>query len=231
MYQNFLKILTLSLLSGISFNALALEENKPYVRADLGYSMPAKKINTHGDDYAKKAKASLLYGLGFGYKYHSNFRADFTVNHRNKYKYSAANSSGNEKQNISSIAFLINGYYDIEQVKFIKPYLMFGMGASVNNTGPYKNITISPSAAESEISGKQKTSFAWQVGIGAQNSLSNNFLIDYGYRYVDLGKVSTIGRQCDVLSSGGFISCMEKNPIKGKLRTHEVVISLIYSFK
>jgi len=182
----------------------------PYVRADAGYSLAGKP---NEKNYTKKLKGTPMYGIGFGYNINNNFRTDLTISHRNKYSYKAKEV----KQDLSSTAFMINGYYDIvERANFI-PYLMAGAGLAHNKAG---NFVLS--STETSLKDEQN-SFAWQGGAGVKYKINNRTFLDLGYKYVNLGKVKTSDVRWEPT-----ITKTPQNVIKGKLKAHEVSLGMIF---
>lgn len=196
----------------LSASAFAQDSDKTYVRVDAGFSMLAK--NPNKEDYTKKPKGSPVYGIGFGYKFTDHIRSDFTITQRSNFKYSGKNiSDEQESQKIRSTAFMLNGYYDIADYNGFVPYLMAGAGMAYNKAGDFKQDTDT-------TKGKLKSSFAWQAGLGTQYKISKSVNLDLGYRYVSLGKIST------TREFSGSIG----DAVTGKLRSHEILCGVSYSF-
>ena len=199
-----------------SCSAFAQDAGKAYVRADAGYAMLGK--NPNKTEYSKKPSGSPVYGVGFGYKFTDHLRSDVTVTHRSNFKYSALNSNEDkEKQKISSTAFMLNGYYDLFKYKGFTPYVMLGAGIAYNKAGKFQIDDIA-------IKGTQKSSFAWQAGFGTQYKITKNLSLDAGYRYISLGKMSTTNEAH--YNGRVYID----SATKGKLRSHELLCGISYSF-
>ena len=196
------------------------DAGKAYVRADAGFAMLA--TNPGKEDYSKKPKGSPVYGVGFGYKFTDHLRSDVTITHRSNFKYSGKNPGGFlESQKISSTAIMLNAYYDIMQYKGFTPYVMAGAGMAYNKAGDFK---VSSATNTVTTKGTQKGSSAWQAGLGTQYKITKNVNLDVGYRYVSLGKISTTGEEHT--SAGSTVG----DKINGKLRSHELLCGVSYSF-
>lgn len=192
--------------------------NRNYVRVDAGFDMLAK--NPNSKDYAKEPKASPVYGVGFGYRYNPNFRGDFTVTYRSNFKYSGLNATQDkETQKIQSTAFMLNAYYDILNYQGFTPYLMAGVGSAYNKAGKFTQQGIA------SVKGASKNQLAWQVGLGAQHEITKNIAADLGYKYVNLGKVTTATEYVSTAGTHSF-----GNAVTGKLRSHEVLLGIAYKF-
>jgi len=184
----------------------------PYVRADAGYSLAGKP---NKKDYTKKLKGTPMYGIGFGYNINNNFRTDLTISHRNKYSYKAKDV----KQDFSSTAFMLNGYYDVMEYANFTPYVMAGAGVAHNKAGDYVNST------SSTFMGREQNSLAWQGGVGIKYKITNKASLDLGYKYVNLGKFKTSNFHWH----GQDSSKLSSNAIKGGLKAQEVTLGLIYN--
>lgn len=86
--------------------------------------------------------------------------------------------------------------FSLRDRRFYKPgfymYLMFGLGASRNDTSNFKltaadDTTVVVGAFES---GNEK-SFSYSVGFGFEAEFTSFLRLGLGYRYADLGKVTT----------------------------------------
>lgn len=189
---------------------------KAYIRADAGFAMLA--TNPDKKEYSKKPKSSPVYGVGFGYKFTDHLRSDVTITHRSNFKYSGKTTSGTaESQKISSTAIMLNAYYDIMQYKGFTPYVMAGAGMAYNKAGDFKQGNL-------VTTGKEKSSAAWQAGFGTQYKITKNISLDTGYRYVSLGKFSTTKEE----RLAGVADIGEA--VKGKLKSHEILCGVSYSF-
>ena len=81
----------------------------------------------------------------------------------------------------------VNVYYDINTgTKFI-PYIGAGMGAGFIRT----KGRVDWGGEINNTGSKTVTNFAWNVGLGLGYQITNNIVLDVGYRFADLGKVQT----------------------------------------
>ncbi|WP_039459307.1 outer membrane protein [Candidatus Jidaibacter acanthamoebae] len=153
------------------------ELNAPYLKLDLGMSMPTK---LKGEDYGnKKPDNSAHYGIGFGYKIHENMRADFTLSRMHNFKFSETLSQGARsaavKQNLHSNVGMLNVYGDFGNYSGIAPYVTAGIGFSHNKTKDF-NVTN----ANQYYKGAEKVNFAWNLGLGVSYKMDENVCLDLG---------------------------------------------------
>ncbi len=214
----------------LTFNALADNKERPpiYLRIDSGMSLPSdsfRKIKSPHYDNAAVDK-TWFTSIGIGYVFNSNIRTDLILANRYLYTYyhSENDNMGNTsstKQNFSNASLIANLYYDFSNTTIITPYINFGVGLSRNRIGKYnvyvndvKEIT-SPSAI--------KCDFAWNVGIGLQAKLTQNFYADLFFKYVELGKFKNVA-YTDLVNQVNEFS----NP--GSMKNKEFGLGLIYKF-
>ncbi len=204
------RLIILSLL-GLS-SAVSVAASQMYLRADVGDSFLAAKPDKV--DYLSKPNSSLVYGLGLGFKVSENIRTDITLNKREKYSYSHFDSGVMESQDINSSSLMINGYYNFINNTDLTPYIMTGVGIAHNQAGKY---TMTFGSSEEFLPKHAKNNFAFQFGGGVGFKVIESISLDLGYKYVNLGKIST--KRTEVLAAH-----------KGGLTAHEVSVGLIYNF-
>ena len=94
----------------------------PYIFGEFGYSLSREDGS---DDFGN----SPILGGGVGYRFHPNFRADVSLGWRGGYEAKdrddtiVPGSTLSLKTDISSWAFLVNGYYDIITFGRFTPYV------------------------------------------------------------------------------------------------------------
>ncbi len=97
-------------------------------------------------------------------------------------------------------SFMLNGYYTVPLEGAMKPYLGIGLGLT-----------------KAKVSTANSTNFTWSVGLGSTYDIVDGLSLDYGYRYVDMGKFNKRIRRVD----GKF---------KTELSAHELYVGLRYAF-
>lgn len=211
-----------------TFAAIALaplltnaEMNAPYLKLDLGIALPAK---LKGDAYAnKKPDNSAHYGIGFGYKVHENVRADFTLSRMHNFKFSETLDSIAVKQNIHSNIGMLNFYGDLGNYSGIAPYVTAGIGFSHNKTKDFNFGNYG-----GYFKGAEKVNFAWNLGLGASYKMDENICLDLGYKYYDLGKITTADTMYGMYK--GVKSLGYKPALTSKLKAHAITLGVRYNF-
>lgn len=168
--------------------------------------------------------SSFIIGGGIGYKLPMGFRVDVTYNNRSGYNLSGSDPAGtNFDPKTTANTGMINGYYDIPYTiagRFT-PYVGGGVGRSRNKVN---NINWNDGGSSGQVPGGSKTSTAWQLTLGADIRITRNWVIDVGYRYVDLGKLSTNAGA----ATGGqpFNLNNYTTPLEGKLKANEFLFNV-----
>jgi opacity protein-like surface antigen len=113
--------------------------------------------------------------------------------------------------NMNNYTMMFNLYFDFfgkynenDNKKFITPYLGLGVGYALNEIRYFESIgTKNQATSWSDFStsqlynyelylGREKNyDFAWQFTFGIAMQITPNSVIDFGYRYLDLGNVYT----------------------------------------
>ncbi|QQP89238.1 porin family protein [Skermanella sp. TT6] len=182
-----------------------------YVRGSLGYSWSAND----DIDY------SPLWGLGVGYRFDPNFRADITVDWRDRYVVEGSSFSSFDSA-VDNRSFMLNAYYDFDQIPIVqlpggfKPYL--GAGVGFSRTSVNDQVIPGAGGTVASISGSDRTRFSWQGMAGVGYQMTEEFAVDLGYRYAQLGKV----RASSTTATTGSID--------EDLNVHELVLTARYGF-
>jgi len=90
------------------------------------------------------------------------------------------------KSDVTSHTLFANLYYDFETGSAFTPYVGGGIGAAWNYTKS-KGTVIATGASQDYD--RDTLGLAWNIGAGCAYSMSDNWKLTAGYRYVDLGKV------------------------------------------
>ena len=173
-----------------------------YLRGDLGYkwySAPDASFDYTG--YGNFEKESLadtgVVGLGFGYRFSPYFRTDFTLDYEWDSQFKGNLKCPDPCKNIYSTEYatidawtgLANFYWDIdlsgEGLAGFIPYLGAGIGFS-NLTTSRVHYT-NPDGSTGTWKGDSQTNLAWALMAGVSVPMSNNWIFDINYRYLDLG--------------------------------------------
>ena len=165
-----------------------------YLRGDLAYRFNAvNRALATGTAVApddNTLDGSFGGGFGFGFKVDS-LRADLTFDYAPAAGYrGTAASGGMASAKVQSSTALFNLYYDIGTWNRITPYIGAGAGFGYVRTSDYQS-TLSPQATTPETFGR--VNFAWGLMTGASYALTNDLLVDVGYRYLGVGDAETGG--------------------------------------
>jgi opacity protein-like surface antigen len=157
-----------------------------YARGDIGWRWGAiGHVDAPGpaDPSGNKLGDGLTAGGGIGIK--TKFlRTDFTIDYALPVKYSGSVvTSDDTSAKISSINLLFNGYFDLGTWYGLTPYIGAGAGAALVKLTDFQSAALPASADSSDWR------FAWAGMAGVAWAVSPNVQIDFGYRYLDVGKV------------------------------------------
>ena len=177
-----------------------------YLRGDIGYKVYGSPdahfdVAGYGNMTGESLSNTGLAGLGFGYKWNDWFRTDVTLDYEWPGHFhgrlncpdpcTAAPSPefSDEFASISAWTTLINAYFDIplfaEGPVGLAPYVGAGIGASYLTTS---NVHfINPNGGTGSWGGDNKWNFAWSVTAGVSYAITRNTLLDFNWRYVNLG--------------------------------------------
>lgn len=230
--MTFKTIILASVLSTSALTAVASENNKDYyVQLNTGASFGQKP---KGDFSKGDLDTSALYGFALGYKFHENFRADWSLDYRpgfeNDYTTSEVDDgityTNTSDIKVKSLVSMVNFYYDIANVNGFTPYVTTGLGLSQNKTNNYVATTNSPNTNHTSVySKKTMTEFAWKVGLGTKYEVNQNFDLDLRYQYADLGKFKT--GSSDSENGGAY---KDTKALQGSIKSHEALVGIAYKF-
>jgi opacity protein-like surface antigen len=166
-----------------------------YLRADIGYRWNnggRSNSNVVSERYTNSYDGTL----GFGYKYQW-FRADVTYDRSGPTRVSAFTSVATDQPQftakIHSETVLVNGYVDFGTWGGFTPYIGGGAGVARLKSVNYVDTTDTPSIAGVMGQGTQQN-FAWAAMAGVAYQVAPSWMVDVGFRHLDLG---------DVVSSDG----------------------------
>ncbi|MEL6373635.1 MAG: outer membrane beta-barrel protein [Pseudomonadota bacterium] len=193
-----------------------------------------------GDEVSNPSVESGLFGeAGFGCGSGSRgFRAEFMLGYRGDRKidgvpleYTVTNIFGTVPQtpdnlddplhtSLTSYTLMMNLYKDFGNFGGFNPYIGVGVGLAYHKLGE-TFFTGNPNLVN-RIAGNSDVAFAWSLSAGVGYQISERAILDFGYRYIDLGSIKS-GR----VDSAGF-----QNPAVDidDLTAHEIKIGLRYHF-
>ncbi len=144
-----------------------------YVSADIGGV--EMRNGDFGNYYNYNSGVTLLGAVGYGFNNNCRLEGEvgYQTNNNNNHHYGV-----NINRDISVLAFLANGYYDIPAFSIAQPYLTAGLGVANVNA---KSLTLPNRFAN--LQSINESAFAYQVGVGVTIPISSHIKLDARYRY------------------------------------------------
>ena len=121
---------------------------------------------------------------------------------------------------VKSYTMMFNAYKDLGNYGGITPYVGAGIGASYNITDDVY-FTGNP-ALVNRIHGDRDLSFAWALMAGVGYQVSDRAILDFGYRYLDLGSAGS--------QNGDNANNWNPRVSIDDLTSHEFKVGLRYHF-
>ncbi len=121
---------------------------------------------------------------------------------------------------IKSTTLMFNGYKDLGNYGGLTPYIGAGVGVAYNQMG--ETYFTGNYALPARIEGDSRLSLAWALMAGVGYQISDRAILDFGYRYIDMGKAQ----------SGRIDSANFANPriLVDHIAAHEFKVGLRYHF-
>jgi len=143
---------------------------------------------------------AAIVGFGVGYEVNNWLRFDVTGEYRSKATFKVTGSYTQScpgaacfdvnQGNYSSAVFMGNAYLDLGTWWCLTPYIGGGVGAAYNRiTGIQDLGIIADGSTGFGLSNADSTSvnLAWNVQAGVTYNVTNNFKVDFNWRYLNLG--------------------------------------------
>ena len=162
-----------------------------YLRADVGYRWNhVGSVETAVPTTSHSIKDSVGATAGAGFKYHW-FRTDMTLDYGSPADFQARTAAPvNQPQynsRIDAVTGLINFYADFGTWAGFTPYAGAGLGATRLRSAHYVDTSL-PVTGSAPSTGRTNFSWAWMAGVAFQ--VKPQWLIDVGFRHLELGKVN-----------------------------------------
>lgn len=201
-----------------------------YLRGDVGYTHHKRPeadftlAAIEGNMARERFNDTAVLGAGIGYRFSPLFRADVTMDHRFDARFKGLPSDATiaagsvfDRGHFQSSTLMLNAYADLGTHAGFTPYVGAGIGVARNILSDYTRTT--DGGLVERLSGDDDYDLAWAVMAGVGYKLSNNFTLDLGYRYVNLGDVKTRG-----YDSGAGVDVES-------IGAHEVRFGVRYAFR
>ncbi len=208
----------------------------PYWRIDAGYSLTVNHNGTLSDatnnymtDISPHTGGRLQVGLGA--KLSAFLRTDVTMSFRDdlartntvRFPSGTVRSTSNGDHQASNTTTLLNVYIDpltaigMDTGAF-SPYLQGGVGWARNKTTTMKFTNLT-------IDGATHNDVAWQIGAGLNYALSDQWKIDFSYRFLDMGQARSSKN-----AISGVTPTRLRHETRFDLQAHEILLGLQYQF-
>jgi opacity protein-like surface antigen len=201
-----------------------------YLRGDVGVGVqtfsqfdvgPASAVPASWTVNQKDMQDTTLFGGGVGYEFNNWLRFDVTGEYRTEALFHALGSyaqntcavSGvtgtcfdNFSGGLSSAVFMANAYIDLGTWWCITPYIGAGIGGAYNRISGVQDIGPLPpgTIGFGYTNGNSAAwNLAWNVQAGLAYNVTNNFIIDLSWRYMNLGSPQSAGIVCQNTTSTG----------------------------
>jgi opacity protein-like surface antigen len=160
--------------------------------------------------------SSELADFGVGYRVNNWFRGDvtfeyrdgghfqslYTLNNPNAGEYGISQLLDFYRADISSAIGLVNAYADLGTWYGVTPFVGGGVGVAENwlygmtDQGQVSIAGGGTGASGGYFSNAAKTNFAWALMAGLDFDITPNLKLELGYRYLDMGKISSGASNC-----------------------------------
>lgn len=168
----------------LSISSIAYSAEGPYVSGNVGLAIPSDSDMTDpalpGITLDIESELGFVLGVAAGYDFGNNIRVEGEIAYQ-KNDLDKASLLGVEADltgDTTSLALLLNGYYDFMNESAFTPFVSAGAGFAKVEINDF-NIPGSglPDASEDD------TVFAYQVGVGVGYAVNETVTIDVKYRY------------------------------------------------
>ncbi len=188
-----------------------------YLRADIGYRMatghPESAVpfpNPTDNNFGRGLTTTMGVGIKTAW-----MRTDVTLDYISPAKYTGSVITPDDTSaKISGAAALFNGYFDLGTWYRLTPYVGGGVGTAYLSVNDYQSTGAPPFLVGGDNS---RWNFAWAGMAGVGWSVAPNLILDFGYRYLNLG---------DIATASGPAGAMTFTNVGG----HEVRVGLRWSF-
>jgi opacity protein-like surface antigen len=153
---------------------------------------------------------SPLIGGGIGYQFMNWFRVDLTGEYRGGVNYHVVETYSlgcqqpfcldSYNAHIKTALFMANAYFDLGTWRGITPYVGGGIGVAFHRFGSLTDIGLGQGFAPDTT----QDNFTWAVMAGVAYNIMPNFKVDLGYRYIDMGRITSGAIACTQIAACFF---------------------------
>ena len=184
-----------------------------YIRGDIGFTDYDKPEEVRGFSAGRpydklEMKSALSVGGGFGYKLTNWLRADVTADYRFGSDFEAISSGTNYVDGYSrdwgrfrAHTLMFNAYLDLGTYFGFTPYVGAGVGVAQTSFSPFNAQVVckTPTCvaaygivpAVDNFGTQRRYNLAYAFMAGTAFDLGQGFLVDLGYRYLNVGEAET----------------------------------------
>jgi len=202
------------------------EVDRPYLRTQIlwgnrSLALTNRSINSWLPNAVAQPKvtdkASALE-LAWGYAW-ASFRTDVGLIFNKNFVLDATpplSSMGSIytlNSTLTHYSLLLNAYYDMTDLVWFQPYLMAGLGGSINTVDA---ALLDGNGGILGSNTKRNLDVAWSLGAGVRSRVFSNLYLDLNYRYFHMG--------------GAKWKATEEFRLLGQLTTTAVGLGIIYLY-
>ena len=164
----------------LSISSIAFSAEGPYVSGNLGLAIPSDS-DIEDTVLTLESDNGLAFGVAIGQEFTGNIRLEAEIAYQEN-DLDKASISGLGSADIigdtSSLALLLNGYYDFKNESAFTPFISGGIGMAKVDVS---NISL-PGFGPVTLS-DDDTVFAYQIGAGLGYAINEKVSLDVKYRY------------------------------------------------
>lgn len=196
-----------------------------------------------------------MVDAGAGYRFNAWFRMDGTLEYRSGDRLKAHSTltdpasptfgslqySDSTRADLSSFVALVNGYADFGAYWGVTPFAGAGAGLADNRVSGFTADGLGSSSSRGALASSgafangSKTNFAWALMAGLDIDLAPGLTLEIGYRYLNMGSITTGRSHCLAWGSGGALSAAGCNgggahslSSRGALASNDLRIGLVW---
>jgi len=167
----------------LAFYTSAYSAEGPYVSGNIGFAMLSDSDITDstvpGITLDSEFDTGLALGVALGYGFgKTRIEGEIAYQKNDFDKIGVLGVSFDASGDATTLAFLLNGYYDFTNNSRFTPYVSAGLGFARIEVNDF-SVPILGVPPESD----DDTVFAYQIGAGVGYAVSKNVTIDVKYRY------------------------------------------------
>jgi opacity protein-like surface antigen len=190
-----------------------------YLRGDLGYRWnQVGSFTSTNPTTSAKFSDTWAFGGGFGFKYHW-FRADLTLDRGAPAKIAGTTAAATQQPQYSAklttLTALANAYIDFGTWSGVTPYVGAGAGVTRVTSNNYADTVSGPSPTITGPGAANSFSWAWMAGVAVR--VSPSWMIDVGFRHLELGKALSV-KGAGSTNSAAIFNDLSANEVRVGLR-------------